>query len=57
MESLILSNAEETVRIWCDAEQLADIVKLKVAWIVCDVILMEGEVAYEANIGDLFLIH
>lgn len=52
-----MSNSEETTMIWLDEEQLADIVKLKVAGILCDVILMEGEVAYEANIGDLFLIH
>ena len=57
MESVIISNAEETSVIYLDEEQLADIVKLKVSGIICDVTLTEWGVPYETNTGDIFLIH
>ena len=57
MDSVIMSNTEETVMIWCDADQIADIVKLKVAGIICNVTLMEWDVKYESPIENIFLIH
>ena len=57
MESVIISNEEETSVIYLDEEQLADIVKLKVAGIICNVTLMEWDVAYDSPIENIYLIH
>ena len=57
MDSIIISNEEETVRVWSSEEQLAEIVKLKTNAIICNVALDEGGTLYEANIEEVFLIH
>lgn len=57
MESVIMHTPEETVMIWASEEQIADVVKMKVAGILCDITLMEGETEYTTHIDNIFLLH
>jgi len=56
MESVILSNDEETMQLYITPEQVKDIVKLKVSGIMCIVTLMEGDTMYTADIKNIHLL-